>query len=244
MKKEIPLEKRIILALDVPTVDEARELVQRVEHRIKFFKVGLELFLAGWFNIVEWIRNRNLEVFVDLKFFDVPQTVQSAVEQLQNKGITFATVHGNDRMLKAAVEAKRGVKILAVTALTSLDEADIHDLGFECSVEELVLSRAKRAIQLGCDGVISSGLEAARLRNRLGKNFLIVTPGIRPVKNTSELLLDKLDDQKRIVTVKEAFLNGADYVVIGRPIRNAKDPDSLITKMQSDIKEALSELDL
>ncbi len=231
-KDKIPLEKRIILALDVPTVEEAKETVRKFEAKIKFYKVGLQLFLAGWFNIVEWILDRDLEVFIDLKFFDVPQTVKLAVEQICNRGISFATVHGNDEILKAAVQAKGNLKILAVTVLTSLDEGDLKDLGFSCSVEDVVLSRAKRALEIGCDGVISSGLEVPKLRKHLGEKFLVVAPGIRPVKNTQ-------DDQKRVVTVKEAFLNGADYVVIGRPIRNAEDPDSLIDKMHADIEEAL-----
>ena len=154
------------------------------------------------------------------------------MEQIRDRGISFTTVHGNDEIMKAAVSAKGTLKILAVTVLTSLDEGDLRDLGFECFVEDLVLSRAKRALEIGCDGVISSGLEAARLREHLGKKFLVVTPGIRPVRNIT-------DDQKRIVTVREAFLNGADYVVIGRPIRNARDPDSLIDRMHRDIREAL-----
>jgi len=235
MIKNIPLNKRIIFALDVPTEEEAKSLVKKFERQIKFYKVGLELFLASWFKIVDWLLERDLEVMLDLKFFDVPQTVASAVKQLKNRGISFTTVHGNDAILKAANEAKEGIKILAVTVLTSLDEADLKDLGFQCNVEELVLSRAKRALELGCDGVVSSGLEAKKLRKCLGNHFLIVTPGIRPVKNQK-------DNQKRIVTVKEAFLNGADYVVIGRPLRKAKNPHQLIEKLQKEIVEALSEL--
>jgi len=157
-------------------------------------------------------------VFVDLKFFDVPETVRSAVEQLKHKGATFATVHGNQEIVRAATSAKNGLKILAVTVLTSLDENDLQDLGFQCSVEDLVLSRARRALQAGADGVISSGLEAERLRGDLGDNFLIVSPGIRPVENRLA------DDQKRVVDVEEAFHRGADYIVVGRPIRNAKNP--------------------
>ena len=141
------------------------------------------------------------------------------VKQLKNKGATFTTVHGNDSILKAAVAEKGdSLKILAVTVLTSLDRGDLDDLGFQCDVKELVLSRAKRAFQLGCDGVISSGLEAKDLRSNLAENFLIVTPGIRPLDNKV------VDDQKRTVDVEEAFTNGADYIVIGRPIREAKDP--------------------
>jgi len=227
MKKDIPLDERIIFALDVPTTEKARYWVQTLEPRIRFFKIGLQLFLVGGFEMVEWIVKRDLKVFVDLKFFDVPETVRSAVRAMNDKGVAFATVHGNDAMLRAAAEAAEGLKILAVTALTSLDEADMHDLGFQCSVADLVLSRARRALQMGCHGVVSSGLEAPVLRKELGERFLVVTPGIRPVKN--------VDDQKRTVDVKEAFENGADHIVIGRPLRDAPDPIPVVENMQKDI---------
>lgn len=234
-KNRIPLDKRIIFALDVDSTDEAKKWVEMLRAHIKFYKVGLQLFLAGWFYIIDWIIEQDLEVMLDLKFFDVPQTVALAVEQLKGRNVTFTTVHGNDAILKAAVEKKGDIKVLAVTVLTSLDEADIKALGFKCSPEELVLSRSLRALQLGCDGVVSSGLEAPRLREELGDNFLIIVPGVRPVKN-----LDNTDDQKRIVDVKRAFLNGADYVVIGRPIRNAKDPVQEAINIQRQIEEALA----
>jgi orotidine-5'-phosphate decarboxylase len=231
--KNISLDKRIIFALDVETPKEARIWVEKLEPRVKFFKVGLQLFLAGGFDIVEWILKRGSEVMLDLKFFDVPQTVASAVKQVGGRGVSFTTVHGNDAILRAAAEAKQGVKILAVTVLTSLDQGDLNDLGFQCSPEELVLSRARRALQVGCDGVVSSGLEAQKLRNELGEDFLVVVPGVRPVEN-------RVDDQKRIVTVREAFLNGADYVVIGRPIQKAADPLNAVEAMQEQIQDALN----
>jgi orotidine-5'-phosphate decarboxylase len=234
--KQISLAKRIIFALDVETPEEARAWVEKLESRVKFFKVGLQLFLAGGFDIVEWILKRGSEVMLDLKFFDVPQTVASAVKQLAGRGVSFTTVHGNDAILQAAAEAKQEVKILAVTVLTSLDQGDLNDLGFQCSPEELVLSRARRALQVGCDGVVSSGLEAPKLRKELGENFLVVVPGVRPVEN-------RVDDQKRIVTVRDAFLNGADYVVIGRPLKQAADPLALAAEMQGQIREALNDLE-
>lgn len=232
MGKDIPLNERIIFALDVSTKEEAKQWVETLESHIRFFKVGLQLFLAGWFDIIEWIHDRGLNVFVDLKFFDVPETVKSAVKALTGRGVSFTTVHGNNAMLRAAVDAAQGVRILAVTVLTSLDEADIRDLGFRCSVQDLVLSRAKRALEIGCSGVISSGLEAPLLRKELGDNFLVVAPGIRPVKN--------VDDQKRTVDVREAFESGADYIVVGRPIRDASDPVSVIKRMQAQIQSVLS----
>ena len=214
--KKLPVRERLIFALDLPGADEARKLVDELGDSVIFYKLGLELFMAGgYFELVDWMIARGKKVFVDLKFFDVPETVKSAVRQLAKRNVSFATVHGNDAILKAAASEKGDLKILAVTVLTSLDRSDLNALGFQCDVEELVLSRAKRALELGCDGVISSGLEAAKLRANLGDKFLVVTPGIRPVDN------DVIDDQKRIVTVEVAFQNGADYIVVGRPIKNA-----------------------
>lgn len=231
MAKDIPLNERIIFALDVPNAGEAKKWVKTLEAHTRFFKVGLQLFLAAGFEIVDWMLNRHLKVFVDLKFFDVPETVKLAVQALSERAVTFATVHGNDAMLKAAVEAAQEVQILAVTALTSLDEADMRDLGFSCSVADLVLSRGRRALEIGCSGVVSSGLEAAMLRENLGENFLVVVPGIRPVKN--------VDDQKRTVDVIQAFQNGADYIVVGRPVRDAPDPNAVMTGMQAQIESVV-----
>jgi len=227
--KNIPVQDRLILALDVPTIEQARELVELMGDTVNFYKVGLELFMSGdYFAFTDWLCERGNKVFFDLKFFDVPETVRSAVRQLRNRGAGFVTVHGNDAILRAAVEEKGDLKILAVTALTSLDQTDLEDLGFKCNVEELVLSRARRALEIGCDGVISSGLEARRLRDHLDDKFLIITPGIRPVSNTE-------DDQKRTVGVEEAFSNGADYIVVGRPIRNAEDPRAKAQEIQAQI---------
>ena len=217
--KNIPMEERLIVALDFPGVEPARAFVTQLGDSVVFYKLGLELFMAGgYFEFVDWMHKQGKKVFVALKFFDVPETVRSAVRQLKGRGAEFATVHGNDAILKAAAEEKGDLKILAVTVLTSLDQGDMEDLGFSVDIHDLVLSRAKRAIQVGCDGVISSGIEAPGLRGDLGDNFLIVSPGIRPGLNRPQ------DDQKRTVDVEEAFLNGADYIVVGRPIRNADDP--------------------
>lgn len=223
--KDIPDSQRIIFALDVETSLKAKEWVQLLESEITLFKVGLELFLEGGFPMVEWIRDRGLDVMLDLKFFDVPQTVSRAVRQVDRSGAALTTVHGNDAMLAAAVEAAGQTRILAVTALTSLDQSDLEDLGFACRPDELVLSRARRALDLGCAGVVSSGLEARSLRQELGDRLLIVTPGVRPLENRA------VDDQKRTVSVQQAFANGADHVVVGRPIRQAEDPLALARSM-------------
>jgi orotidine-5'-phosphate decarboxylase len=233
--KDIPDSQRIIFALDVETSVKAKEWVQLLESEITLFKVGLELFLDGGFTIVQWIRDRGLEVMLDLKFFDVPQTVSRAVRQVARSGAALVTVHGNDAMLQAAVEAAGQTRILAVTALTSLDQSDLDDLGFACRPDELVLSRARRALDLGCAGVVSSGMEARSLRQELGDRLLIVTPGVRPVENRA------VDDQKRTVSVYQAFANGADHVVVGRPIRQAEDPLALIRSMQLEASRGRAE---
>jgi orotidine-5'-phosphate decarboxylase len=229
-KKNIPPKERLIFALDVESNQEAQRLVTQLGDSVWFYKLGLELFLGGQYHeMIDWLQAQGKKVFVDLKFFDVPQTVGSAVRQLTSKGVSFVTVHGNDEILKAAVREKGELKILAVTVLTSLDRKDLDSLGFECDPDVLVLSRAKRALAIGCDGVISSGQEAQALREDLGANFLIVTPGIRPVENT--------DDQKRTVDVKAAFLNGADYIVVGRPIKLADNPYAAAVAIQQTIAE-------
>jgi orotidine-5'-phosphate decarboxylase len=229
--KSIPPRERLIFALDVSNHTEAKELVNRLSDSVLFYKLGLELFMSGgYFELIDWLLDREKKVFVDLKFFDVPETIARAVRQLKDHGVHFATVHGNDPMLEAAVREKGSLKILAVTVLTSLDRRDLEDLGFECNVEQLVLSRARRALKLSCDGVISSGLEAAKLRQELGEHFLVVTPGIRPVENR------QIDDQKRTVTIEQAFIKGADYIVVGRPIRDAEDPRKAAEDIQQMIR--------
>lgn len=234
--KIIPRNERLIVALDLPNADEAKRLVDELDIAVSFYKIGLELFTAGgYFELLEWLVKRGKKVFVDLKFFDVPETVRSAVRGLRHRGVTFATVHGNQAMLEAAGRDKGDVKILAVTVLTSLDRGDLEDLGFACDVERLVLSRARRALQAGCDGVISSGLEAPALRRELGGRLLVVTPGIRPVENRP------IDDQKRTVDVAQAFANGADYIVVGRPIRTASEPRSAAQSIQDTIATIFSD---
>ncbi len=234
--KDIPLKERIIVALDVDNEQKAKEVVMRCESHIGFFKVGLQLFMANWFNTVDWLLNRGHKVMLDLKFFDIPETVKLAVAQVNNRGVSLATIHGNDPIIRAALEVRGDMKLLAVTVLTSFGEEDLRAMGMTQSVEELVYFRAKRALDLGCDGVVSSGLEAGRLRNSLGDNLLIVTPGIRPGANVA----DSADDQKRVVTAGKAISDGADHVVVGRPITTAKDPIAVIEEMQQEIEQVTS----
>ncbi len=228
--KPIPANERLIMALDVPSIEEAKALVEELGDSIVFYKVGMELFMCGdYFGFIEWLKARGKKVFVDLKFFDVPATVGRAIAALSQKGVDLATIHGNDAIMEYAAKNKGDLKVLAVTALTSLDRGDLDDLGFQCDVRELVLSRAKRALAIGCDGIVSSGLEVSMLREALDNKLLVITPGVRPVENREE------DDQKRVVTVEGAFQNGADYIVVGRPIRDAANRKVMAETMQAQI---------
>ena len=233
--KNIPDRDRLIFALDVADTDQARALVEQLDDAVTFYKLGLELCMSGhYFELLDWMVERGNKIFVDLKFFDVPATVASAVRNLRNRGITYATIHGNQSIMEAAAEAKGDVKILAVTALTSLDRGDLDDLGFACDVRELVLSRARRSLEAGCDGVIASGLELDALRAEVDDKLIVITPGIRPVENRPD------DDQKRVVTVEDAFRKGADHIVVGRPIRNAADPKAAAAAIQASIEQVFA----
>ncbi len=230
MKKEIALKDRIIVALDVDQREKAQAMVRACESHIGFFKVGLQLFMADYFNTVDWLLDRGHKVMLDLKFFDIPETVKLAVEQVNNRGVSLATIHGNDPIIRAALEARGDMKLLAVTVLTSFGEEDMRAMGLTGSLEELVMFRARRALELGCDGVVSSGLEAEKLRSELGTKLLIVTPGIRPGANVKTD-----DDQMRVVTAGRAVKSGADHLVVGRPITRSEDPIKVIEVMQAEI---------
>ncbi len=229
--KNITARDRLIFALDVAGCDRARDLATELGDAVTFYKIGLELMMSGgYFELLDWLLQRDKKVFCDLKFFDIPATVGSAVRQLNDRGASFVTVHGNQSIMEAAAANKGdSLKVLGVTVLTSLDRGDLDDLGFACNIEELVISRARRALEAGCDGVISSGLEVPKLREHVDPKLLVVTPGIRPVDNKPA------NDQKRVVTVETAFANGADYVVIGRPIRDANDPHAAAEAIQATI---------
>mgnify|MGYP000004328564 CR=1 FL=1 len=232
---ENPIDRRerLIVALDVPSAAQARQLVESLGDSVRFYKIGLELFTSGgYFELLEWLAARDKKVFADLKFFDIPETVRRAVLNLKGSGATFVTVHGHRSVMEAAVSAKSGVRILAVTVLTSFDKSDLAEMGAAGEVGQLVLSRARGALECGCDGVISSGLEAPQIKAAFGSRLTIVTPGIRPV---SAAQAKPVDDQKRTVDVAQAFANGSDYIVVGRPIREAPDPRAAAESIQSTI---------
>jgi len=230
----IPHEERLIAALDVPTAREAQALVEKLGGTVRFYKVGLELFTAGGtaggcFELVDWLVKRGNRVFVDLKLYDIPETVRRAVANLRGCGASFLTVPGHRSVMEAAAREKGAMKILAVTVLTSFDQRDLDEMGTTKTVADLVLARAQGAVESGSDGVIASGLEAPQLKTQFKERLLVVTPGIRPVESKPS------DDQKRTVDVARAFANGADYIVVGRPIRDAADPRAAAEGIQKTI---------
>jgi orotidine-5'-phosphate decarboxylase len=229
----IPPRERLIFALDVPDAGAARRMVDTLGDSVVFYKLGLELLMAGGYHeFVDWVVARGKKVFADLKFYDIPATVAGAVRGLNGRGVTFTTVHGNAGIVEAAVGAAQDLKILAVTVLTSFDRADVDELGLGAEVEPLVLARARSALAAGAAGVIASGVEAAAIRGALGPRLCIVTPGIRPAENRPA------DDQKRVLTVERAFAAGADYIVVGRPIRDAADPRAAAEAIQASILDS------
>lgn len=216
---QMKAEDRLIVALDVTTLQEAKDLVKKLDGIVSFFKVGIILYAATGLELVNWLIKNGKKVFLDLKYFDVEDTVREAVKCVAKTGVTFLTVHGNGKIIKAAVEGrgKSRLKLLIVTVLTSMDAHDIRNLGFPCSVEKLVLFRAKNALEAGCDGIIASGREVKLIRENTENKLLIVTPGIRPEGAS-------LDNHKRCAAPAMAIKGGADYLVIGRPIIKASDP--------------------
>ncbi len=229
--RSIANRERLIFALDVPELEAAKSLVTRLRDSVVFYKIGLELATSRhYFELLDWLLERDKKVFADLKLLDIPATVAAAVRQLARSGATFLTVHADRGAVEAAAGAKGAdLKVLAVTVLTSIAPADLAEMGITLGVEELVLKRARQAVAAGCDGVIASGLEAGALRTAFGPEPLIVTPGIRPADGA------RTDDQRRVVTPTLALRAGADHIVVGRPIRDAVDPYMAATAIQEEI---------
>jgi orotidine-5'-phosphate decarboxylase len=209
----------IIVALDVESAAAARDLVRRLGPHIGFYKVGMELYAAAGMEIVRELIGEGKEVFLDLKFYDIPETVKRAVAQVAHSGVRLLTVHASSAVMRAAVEGRggAGLKVMAVTVLTSFDRGDLRDLGYSCDVPELVHFLAGKARLAGVDGVIASPLEAAKIRQVTFPDALIVTPGVRSAGSAT-------GDQKRVATPEEALQSGADHIVMGRQITRAAEP--------------------
>jgi orotidine-5'-phosphate decarboxylase len=229
----IPNHERLIVAIDVDNIQKAKDLVNLLGDSVSFYKIGLELAMSGdYFELIEWLATQNKKIFADLKLYDISATVGKAVRNLsQYKNINFLTIHtASKSIMQAAAQNKAHMNILAVTVLTNLDQEDLLDMGFDSKIalEDLVLKKSKLAKESGINGVVASGFEADKIRELNGEDFLIVTPGIR-LESLEE------DDQKRVMNVKDAFKNGADYIVVGRPITTAQSPKKIANQIQEEI---------
>jgi orotidine-5'-phosphate decarboxylase len=231
----IPLADRLIVALDLPTVEAARALAARLGGEVNFYKIGLQLLFAGGLELARELKGQGKKIFLDAKLLDIDQTVASATANIGGLGVDFLTIHALAPTLRAAVEGRGSshLRLLAVTVLTSQGPEDMVELGTRFTVEELVLRRARAALAAGCDGVIASGREAGAIRAAAGNEFLIVTPGIR-----SEGV--SIDDQKRAATPAQAIAAGADYLVVGREILRSPDPAATATAILRQIETALA----
>jgi orotidine-5'-phosphate decarboxylase len=232
----IPARDRLIVALDLASVGTARALVERLGGAVGFYKIGLELAMAGGLDLARELTRQGAQVFLDMKLLDIENTVERATRSAAQTGATFLTVHAQDtKTLRAAVAGKAGtgLKVLGVTVLTNLDRRDLEEQGLGASPADLVLRRARLAREAGCDGVVSSGLEAAQVRAAVGPGLAIVTPGIR-------MPGDAAGDQARAATPQQAIASGADYVVVGRPITAAPDPSAAAAAFVRAIEEALA----
>jgi orotidine-5'-phosphate decarboxylase len=226
---------RLIVALDIPDVGEARRLSERISESAVFYKVGMELAYGGGLPLVSELAAAGKQVFLDLKLHDIPNTVERATAQAAKLGARFLTVHAYPQTMRAAVAGAKGsgMQILAVTVLTSYDDADLFDACYRFGVVETVRRRAEQALGLGVDGLVASPAEAAMLRQAVGHAMLLVTPGIRPAGAAA-------GDQKRVAAPAEAIRNGADYLVVGRPVTEAADPGAAAEAIVAEIAAALT----
>jgi orotidine-5'-phosphate decarboxylase len=225
---------RLIVALDLPGVEPAEAMIKRIGDSVTFYKIGYQLGFAGGLSLVRKLTDAGKKVFIDVKLHDIGNTVARGVESLSSLGATFLTVHAYPQTMQAAVEARgdSGPKILAVTVLTSYNEADVEAAGYRHTVADLVATRARQAKALGVDGIVCSPEEVAALRAIVGSEMSLVTPGIRPAGSSS-------GDQKRIMTPARAIAAGADYLVVGRPVTEAADPKAAAESIQAEIAQAL-----
>lgn len=221
----------VIVALDVDSAEEARKLIDQLADSIEVFKVGMELYAASGLEVVRYLQSKHRQVFLDLKFYDIPETVKRATAQVAKTGVQFLTIHGSSSIMRAAVEGRGAsdLKLLAVTVLTSFGPQDLEELGYNGEIAELVEMRALQAIECGMNGWIASPLEAKRLREKVNAFATLITPGVRSAGAA-------LGDQKRVATPVEALRDGADYIVMGRQITRAPDPAAEAARVLQEIK--------
>jgi orotidine-5'-phosphate decarboxylase len=223
----------VIVALDVESATEARTLIAALGDSASFYKVGLELYTSAGMDFVRELKAQGHRVFLDLKLYDIGETVKRAVAQVARAGADFLTVHGSRAVMQAAVSGNAGgrLQLLAVTVLTSFDESDLRQMGYPCSVSELVELRVRNAMEAGVNGIVCSPVEVARVRGITGPDAILVTPGVRSAGAA-------VGDQKRVATPAEAMANGANYLVIGRQVTRAADPRGEMLKILDEIRAA------
>ena len=224
-------ENPLIVALDLETPFQARDLVAALGGSVDFYKVGMELYAACGMDFVRELLAQGKRVFLDMKFYDIGETVKRAVAQVARSGVSMLTVHGSSTVIKAAVEGRgdTGLKLLAVTVLTSFDQSDLTDLGYPCTISDLVDLRVRKAVIAGIDGIVCSPLEVARVRKIAGPEMILVTPGVRSAGAAA-------GDQKRVSTPVDAIRSGASYLVIGRQVTRADDPKAEVVKILQEIR--------
>ena len=223
-------ENPIIIALDLDSAAEARDLVRRLGDSVDFYKVGMELYAAAGPDFVTELVDEGLQVFLDMKYYDIGETVKRAVAQVAKRGVRFLTVHASDAVMRAAVEGKgdNGLQLLAVTVLTSVDDADLKKDGYSTSVRDLVELRVRNAVEAGVEGIVCSPLEVARVREVAGPRTILVTPGVRSAGTAP-------GDQKRVATPAQAIADGANYLVIGRQVTRSTDPSGEVKRILEEV---------
>ena len=225
---------RLIVALDVPGVAEAEALTQTLGDSVSFYKIGMQLVFAGGLPLVEDLVKAGKRIFLDMKLLDIDNTVQKGVESIAGLGVTLTTIHAYPQAMEAAVRGRgqSGLGLLGVTVLTSMDDSDLKKAGYARDAEALVQARASAAVAIGMDGLVCSAQEAQSVRSIVGRNMIIVTPGIRPAGSET-------GDQKRVVTPAEAIRAGSDYLVVGRPVNQAADPVAAAEAIVAEVEGAL-----
>ena len=234
---DIPAKERLVFALDVPTAKAAEAMLDRVQETVGVIKIGLELFTSEGPAVVRMVQRYGKPVFLDLKVLDIGETVQRTTARVADMGVSFLTVHAGRKALAAAVMGRAGhpeMNILAVTVLTNVEQADLRESGYDGTIEQAVVARARVAAEEGCDGVIASGKEPTAIRSAIDSPLLIVTPGVRPAGQ-------RVDEHARATTPRQAIHAGADYLVVGRPIRDAPDPRAAAQAIMSEMQAAFAE---
>lgn len=240
MNKSIPYQERLIFPLDFSTIKEAKDWISKLDDIIHFYKIGIEILTStNYLELIEFLSKKNKKIFADFKFYDIPETVKRAIKNITKLNIYFITVHGNYHILKEAVSVKKNLKILSITALTSFDRQDLINIGVnsDLSLSDLIRIKSNEALELNCDGIVCSAKDLKSLSDEVKKKLFIVTPGIRNLNREDHSSPN--NDHKRVANIEEAFKNGSDYIVMGRPITNSENPYIYAKKVLKIIEKSI-----